>query len=179
MRCCCAARKICIASRESESRPRRRALKRNNHESSSLRSSLALLLPAAAGGQDWAKEKLEKSPRHREWVKVKHGDREVNCYVAYPEVKDQAPAVLVIHEIFGLVRLGQVPGRRIGRGRIHRDRARFAFRHGHGRRRHGGDRQSGRKRSGDPEYPKLAPRSDHGRLECGGRIRHQAPFDQR
>ncbi len=64
--------------------------------------ALALLLPAAAVGQDWAQEKLEKSPRHREWVKVKHGDREVNCYVAYPEVKDKATAVLVIHEIFGL-----------------------------------------------------------------------------
>jgi len=23
--------------------------------------------------QDWAKTKLEKSPRHSEWVKVKHG----------------------------------------------------------------------------------------------------------
>src|SRR5204863_9827329 len=28
--------------------------------------------------------------------------REVNCYVAYPEVKDKANAVIVIHEIFGL-----------------------------------------------------------------------------
>jgi carboxymethylenebutenolidase len=64
--------------------------------------ALALLLPAAAMGQDWAREKLEKSPRHREWVKLKHGDREVNCYVVYPEVKDKATAVLVIHEIFGL-----------------------------------------------------------------------------
>src|SRR6266487_2881455 len=52
--------------------------------------------------QDWAKARLEKSPRHLEWVKIKHGDREVNCYVAYPEVKDKATAVLVIHEIFGL-----------------------------------------------------------------------------
>src|SRR5579862_8976529 len=59
---------------------------------------IALNLPA----QDWAKARLEKSPRHREWVKVKSGDREVNCYVAYPEVKDKAPVVLVIHEIFGL-----------------------------------------------------------------------------
>ncbi len=57
---------------------------------------------ASTSGQDWAKTKLEKSPRHLEWVKVKHGDREVNCFVAYPEVKDKAPAVIVIHEIFGL-----------------------------------------------------------------------------
>jgi carboxymethylenebutenolidase len=52
--------------------------------------------------QDWAKARLEKSPRHLEWVKVKHGDREVNCFIAYPEVKDKAMAVVVIHEIFGL-----------------------------------------------------------------------------
>ena len=52
--------------------------------------------------QDWAKARLEKSPRHLEWIKVKHDNREVNCYIAYPEVKDKATAVIVIHEIFGL-----------------------------------------------------------------------------
>jgi len=52
--------------------------------------------------QDWAKTKLEKSPRHQEWVKVKHGSREVQCFVVYPEVKDKATAIVLIHEIFGL-----------------------------------------------------------------------------
>ena len=52
--------------------------------------------------QDWAKQQLAKSPRHREWVKVKNGDREVNSLVIYPEVKKKATAVVVIHEIFGL-----------------------------------------------------------------------------
>ena len=52
--------------------------------------------------QDWAKTKLEKSPRHQEWVKLKHGDREVNCFVVYPEVKDKATTIVLIHEIFGL-----------------------------------------------------------------------------
>jgi carboxymethylenebutenolidase len=56
----------------------------------------------SATAQDWAKAKLESSPRHHEWVKVKHGDREVNCYITYPEVKDKATAVIVIHEIFGM-----------------------------------------------------------------------------
>src|SRR5262249_34892946 len=37
-----------------------------------------------------------------EWVKVKHGDREVAAFVVYPEVKEKASAVVVIHEIFGL-----------------------------------------------------------------------------
>ena len=53
-------------------------------------------------GQEWAKARLEKSPRHLEWVKVKQGTREVNCFIAFPEVKDKATAVVVIHEIFGL-----------------------------------------------------------------------------
>ena len=52
--------------------------------------------------QDWAKGRLAKSPRHQEWVKVKNGAREVNCFVVYPEVKAKATAVVVIHEIFGM-----------------------------------------------------------------------------
>ena len=59
-------------------------------------------LLSTGSSQDWAKARIEKSPRHLEWVKVKNGNREVNCYVAYPEVKDKATAVLLIHEIYGL-----------------------------------------------------------------------------
>jgi len=62
----------------------------------------ALFTETTAPAQDWAKARLEKSPRHLEWVKVKHGDREVNCFIAFPEVKEKATAVVVIHEIFGL-----------------------------------------------------------------------------
>src|ERR1039458_3735040 len=58
----------------------------------------AFILPA----QDWAKTKLEKSSRHQEWVKVKHDSREVQCFVVYPEVKDKATVIVLIHEIFGL-----------------------------------------------------------------------------
>ena len=76
----------------------------------SLRLPLALALTAlvVAGGlgwaraQDWAKARLEKSPRHLEWVKVRQGARELNCFIAFPEVKEKATAVVVIHEIFGL-----------------------------------------------------------------------------
>ena len=49
--------------------------------------------------QDWAKQKLAKSPRHSEWVKVKNGTREVNSFVVYPESNKKATAVVVIHEI--------------------------------------------------------------------------------
>ena len=52
--------------------------------------------------QDWAKAKLAKSPRHKEWVKVKNGTREVNSFIVYPEVSKKATAVVVIHEIFGM-----------------------------------------------------------------------------
>lgn len=52
--------------------------------------------------QEWAKQRLAKSSRHQEWVKVKNGTREVNSFVVYPEVKTKATAVIVIHEIFGL-----------------------------------------------------------------------------
>src|SRR5258705_9327866 len=52
--------------------------------------------------QDWAKQRLAKSSRHQEWVKVKNGNREVNSFVDYPEVKKKATAVVVIHEIFGM-----------------------------------------------------------------------------
>ncbi len=63
---------------------------------------LLTLLPGIAYGQDWAKARLEKSPRHQEWVKVKAGSREVQCFIVYPEVKEKAAAVVLIHEIFGL-----------------------------------------------------------------------------
>jgi carboxymethylenebutenolidase len=52
--------------------------------------------------QDWAKATLEKSPRHREYVAIKHGDRTVQVFVVYPEVSQKAPVVIMIHEIFGL-----------------------------------------------------------------------------
>jgi carboxymethylenebutenolidase len=52
--------------------------------------------------QDWAKQRADKSPRHQEWVVVKYGNRTVNSFIVYPEVKSKATAVVLIHEIFGL-----------------------------------------------------------------------------
>ncbi|HLJ28937.1 MAG TPA: dienelactone hydrolase family protein [Candidatus Angelobacter sp.] len=60
----------------------------------------ACLLQASA--QEWAKQSLEKSPRHSEWVTLKHDGRSVQAFVVFPEVKGKATAVVVIHEIFGL-----------------------------------------------------------------------------
>src|SRR3989454_6048287 len=63
-----------------------------------------LILCAAriASAQEWAKATLEKSPRHREWVTVKHDGRSVETFVVYPESKGKTPVVLIIHEIFGM-----------------------------------------------------------------------------
>jgi carboxymethylenebutenolidase len=65
-------------------------------------AAIVCLMTLSLSAQDWAKARLEKSPRHGEWVTVKHGDREVKCFITYPEVKDKVTAVIVIHEIFGL-----------------------------------------------------------------------------
>jgi carboxymethylenebutenolidase len=63
----------------------------------------ALLVAAAAASAPTADgQRLERSPRHQEYVTVKHGDRAVKAFIVFPEVKNKAPAVLVIHEIFGL-----------------------------------------------------------------------------
>jgi carboxymethylenebutenolidase len=65
-------------------------------------SLLILFATPLASAQDWAKAALEKSPRHREWVTVKHDGRTVETFVVYPESKGKTPVVLVIHEIFGM-----------------------------------------------------------------------------
>lgn len=52
--------------------------------------------------QTWAKDKLQRSPRHREIVTLHNGSRTLQAFVAYPAASDKRPVVLVIHEIFGL-----------------------------------------------------------------------------
>ena len=59
-------------------------------------------MAAQEWSQEWARERIEKSPRHSEWVTVEHDGRKVETLVVYPESKDKRPVVLVIHEIFGL-----------------------------------------------------------------------------
>jgi len=50
-----------------------------------------------------AKAALEKSPRHGEFVDVKMpSGGPVKAWIVYPERKDKAGVVIVIHEIFGL-----------------------------------------------------------------------------
>jgi carboxymethylenebutenolidase len=61
-----------------------------------------LLFTTSLFAQDWARKNIEKSPRHREWVGVKHDGRSIETFVVYPESKDKRPVVMIIHEIFGM-----------------------------------------------------------------------------
>jgi carboxymethylenebutenolidase len=56
-------------------------------------------LPAA---EDAAKARLNASPRHGELATVDVRGTPVRVWIVYPERKDAAPVVVVIHEIFGL-----------------------------------------------------------------------------
>ncbi len=60
------------------------------------------LWPPSGSAQEWAKPRLNDSPRHGEWVEYKSGDRRLRAWVVFPERKEKAPVVIVIHEIFGL-----------------------------------------------------------------------------
>jgi carboxymethylenebutenolidase len=66
----------------------------------------AAALLVGAGGA-WAIKRppaprLDAVTTHGEWVKYARGTDSIRAYVAYPERKTKAPAVIVIHEIFGL-----------------------------------------------------------------------------
>ena len=71
---------------------------------------LSLLAPTAAlaaqalpPGEEDARARLEKSPRHGEFIDVPHNDTtKLRTWIVYPERKDKAGVVLLIHEIFGL-----------------------------------------------------------------------------
>jgi carboxymethylenebutenolidase len=60
-------------------------------------AGLGLLSAGAAPAQ-----RTDPVTTHGEWVKIKRGNETIRAYVAYPERKTKAPAVIVIHEIYGL-----------------------------------------------------------------------------
>ena len=67
-----------------------------------LVAAICLLSVSPVSAQDWAKARLNNSPRHADWAEIKSGDRKIKAFVVYPESKDKTPVVLVIQEIFGL-----------------------------------------------------------------------------
>ncbi len=57
---------------------------------------------ALCSAQTWAKAALDKSPRHGEYVSLTEASgRKLQVWVVYPQVKEKAPVVVMIHEIFG------------------------------------------------------------------------------
>jgi carboxymethylenebutenolidase len=58
--------------------------------------------PDLPAGEEQAKAALEASPRHGEWVDVKReGGVPIRTWVVYPERKQKAGVVIVIHEVYG------------------------------------------------------------------------------
>ncbi len=69
---------------------------------------IALIAGAGAAGM-WLQATEGKTgpdpvTTHGEWVKIKRGKETIRAYVAYPERKTKAPAIIVIHEIYGLTK---------------------------------------------------------------------------
>ena len=69
-------------------------------------SGIAFIAAISGGvlfGRQHPATRLDAVTTHGEWVKFANarGDS-VRAYVAYPERKDKAPAIIVIHEIFGM-----------------------------------------------------------------------------
>jgi carboxymethylenebutenolidase len=70
---------------------------------------VAMLAALAGAGAMWlhgargrSGAPIDPVTTHGEWVKIKKGNETIRAYVAYPERKTKAPAVIVIHEIYGL-----------------------------------------------------------------------------
>jgi carboxymethylenebutenolidase len=68
---------------------------------------VAALAAAVGGSVAWMARgrqpaRLDPVTTHGEWVKIPRAADTVRAYIAYPERKSKAPAVIVIHEIFGL-----------------------------------------------------------------------------
>lgn len=53
-------------------------------------------------GADGAHAALDASPRHAEWVTIRSDGDSIRAWVVHPERSDDAPVVVVIHEIYGL-----------------------------------------------------------------------------
>jgi carboxymethylenebutenolidase len=67
-----------------------------------LAVGVGALLMGAAGASAFRRAAPPPPTTHGEWVYIRKGADSIRAYVAYPERKDRAPGVIVIHEIFGL-----------------------------------------------------------------------------
>ena len=76
-----------------------------------IASHLLVASVAAAAGMlgTWALRQQRAAPpspgavtTHGEWIRIGRGADTLRAYIAFPERRDKAPAVIVIHEVFGL-----------------------------------------------------------------------------
>jgi carboxymethylenebutenolidase len=81
----------------------------HSHTPQAASAPAALVAPASRDenlppSEEQAKAALEKSPRHGEYVDIKlpSGGTPIRTWVVYPERKDKAGVVILIHEIYGL-----------------------------------------------------------------------------
>lgn len=66
-----------------------------------MRRALLLLLACAfaVNGQDWAKARLDKSPRRHEQASVTSA---LSAFVVYPDAKEKRPVIVLVHDASGL-----------------------------------------------------------------------------
>ena len=65
-------------------------------------SSMNALQQSLPASDEEARNRLNSSPRHGEWLKIESGGETINAWIVFPERSDPAPVVVVIHEIYGL-----------------------------------------------------------------------------
>ena len=61
-----------------------------------------ILSAPRASAQPSITEQLDNSPRHHEWVQIQSNGRTLHNFVVYPQISENALAVIVIHENKGL-----------------------------------------------------------------------------
>ncbi|MEP6507824.1 MAG: dienelactone hydrolase family protein [Gemmatimonadales bacterium] len=78
----------------------------NDHsDHDTMPAAASVSVPANAGlpaDAATARARLASSPRHGEWVTYKSGSDSIRAWVVYPQRKNNAPVVVVVHEIYGL-----------------------------------------------------------------------------
>ena len=57
---------------------------------------------ASSASSDLSDSSDDAVTTHGEWIRIPRGSDTIRAYVAYPERSSRAPAIIVIHEIFGL-----------------------------------------------------------------------------
>jgi carboxymethylenebutenolidase len=77
---------------------------RRSPASAPVPEKVAAASPSLPPSEEMAKTALEKSPRHGEFVDVNlpSGGTPIRTWIVYPERKDKAGVVLVVHEVYGL-----------------------------------------------------------------------------